>query len=123
MFRHSDKLEEVVKRNTGVGRGIYCYADTTLHLSTSFQRRPTLQEVNRSRRDTTQRLTFDLPNISDWGRENLVVFNASKTQFFHLSTRHNLPEDYLLFFNDTQLSPSSILNILGLSFAHNFISC
>ncbi|MPC90986.1 hypothetical protein E2C01_085994 [Portunus trituberculatus] len=93
--------------------------DTTQHLSTSFQRRPTLQDVNRSRRDTTERLTCDLSKISEWGRENLVVFNASKTQFLHLSTRHNLPDNYPLFFNGTQLSPSSTLNILGLSFTHN----
>ncbi|MPC14605.1 hypothetical protein E2C01_007375 [Portunus trituberculatus] len=100
---------------------IHSYADdTTIHLSTSFQRRPTLQEVNRSRRDATERLTFDLSKISDWGRENLVVFNASKTQFLHLSTRHDLPDNYSLFFNDTQLSPSSTMNIVGLSFAHNF---
>ena len=47
------------------------------------------------------------------------MFNASKTQFLHLSTRHNLPDNYPLFFNDTQLSPSSTLNILGLSFTKN----
>ncbi|MPC65896.1 hypothetical protein E2C01_060034 [Portunus trituberculatus] len=76
--------------------------------------RPTLQEVSRSRRDATERLTSDFPKISDWGRENLVVFNASKTQFLHLSTRHNLPDNYPLFFSDTQLSPSSTLIILGI---------
>ncbi|MPC56848.1 hypothetical protein E2C01_050814 [Portunus trituberculatus] len=68
---------------------------------------------------STERLTSDLSKISDWGEENLVVFNASKTQFLHLSTLHNLPENYPLFLNDTQLSPFSILNILGLSFTHN----
>ena len=30
----------------------------------------------------------------------VVVFNASKTQFLQLSTRHNLPDNYPLFFND-----------------------
>ena len=47
------------------------------------------------------------------------MFNASKTQFFHLSSRHNLPNNYPLFFTDTQLSPSSTLNILSLSFTYN----
>ena len=47
------------------------------------------------------------------------MFNASKTQFLHLSTRHNLPNNYPLFFNDTQLSPSSTLNILGVSFTQS----
>ena len=37
----------------------------------------------------------------------------------HLSTRHNLPNNYPLFFSDTQLSPSPSLNIPGLSFTCN----
>ena len=99
---------------------IHSYADdSTLHYSTSFTRRPTSQELNTSRRDAIERLTSDLSVISNWGRANLVKFNASKTQFLHLSTRHNLPDNYPLFFNDTQLSPSSTLNILGLSFTKN----
>ncbi|MPC66713.1 hypothetical protein E2C01_060865 [Portunus trituberculatus] len=99
---------------------IHSYADdTTAHFSTSFQRPPTLQEVNRSRRDATKRQTSDLSKISYWGRENLVVFNASKIQFLHVSTRYNLPNNYPLFFSDTQLSPSSTLNMFSLSFTHN----
>ena len=99
---------------------IHSYADdTTLHFSTSFHRRPTLQEVHSSRREASERLTSDLSRISDWGKANHVLFNASKTQFLHLSTRHNLPNNYPLFFNDTQLSPSPTLNILGLSFTSN----
>ena len=87
-------------------------------LCTSFHRRPTLQEVHSSRKEASERLTSDLSKIIDWGKANLVLFNASKTQFLHLSTRHNLPNDYPLFFNDTQLSPST-LKILGLSFTCN----
>ncbi|MPC48654.1 hypothetical protein E2C01_042435 [Portunus trituberculatus] len=72
------------------------------------ERRPILHEVNRSCRGAIERLTSDLSKkISDWGKENLIVFNASKHQFFHLSTRQNLPEDYPLFFNNIQLSLSS----------------
>ena len=96
---------------------IHSYADdTTLHYSTSFDRRPSQQVLEASRNDAAERLTSDLSKISDWGRENLVSFNASKTQFLHLSTRHNLPQAYPLYFNQTQLSPSPILNCLGLSF-------
>ena len=99
---------------------IHSYADdSTLHFSTSFTRRPSQEEVHNSRRDAIEHLTSDLSIISEWGRANLVSFNASKTQFLHLSTRHNLPDNYPLFFNDTQLSPSSTLNILGLSFTKN----
>ena len=47
-----------------------------------------------------------------------MLFNASKTQFLHLSTRHNLPNNYPLFFKDIQLSPSA-LNIIDLYFTCN----
>src|ERR1044072_4332559 len=47
----------------------------------------------------------------------MVVFNASKTQFLHLSTRHNLPHNYDILFENTQLKPSSVLNILVVSFS------
>src|SRR6201990_1484970 len=49
----------------------------------------------------------------------MVVFNASKTQLLHLSTRHNLPHNYHIFFENTQLKPSSVLNILGISFSRD----
>ena len=98
---------------------IHSYADdTTLHFSTSYNRCPTQQEWSGSRRDAIGRLTSDLSLVSDWGRANLVLFNASKTQFLQLSTRHNLPDNYPLFFNDTQV-PLSTLNTLGLSFTKN----
>ena len=37
----------------------------------------------------------------------------------HISTRSNLPAQYPLFFDDTQLSPSPSLNILGISFSRD----
>merc|ERR1712035_293843 len=96
---------------------IHSYADdSTLHFSTSFPRRPTQQKLHTSRQDAAERLTSDLSVISNWGKANLVLFNASKTQFLHLSNRHNLPDSYPIFFNNTQLSPSSTLDILGVSF-------
>src|ERR1044072_4751759 len=67
---------------------------------------------------TLEQLTSDLSRISNWGRENMVVFNASKTQFLNLSTRHNLPHNYV-FFENIQLKPSSVLNILGVSFSRH----
>ncbi len=64
---------------------IHSYADdTTLHCSMSFVRQPKQQELKVSRNDAAERLTSDLSIISDWGRRNLVSFNASKTQFLHL---------------------------------------
>ncbi len=99
---------------------IYSYADdSTLHFSTSFDRRPTIQDLQDSRLKAEERLTLNLALISNWGRRNLVSFNASKTQFLHLSTRQNFPNSYPLFFENTQLSHSSTLNILDLSFTQN----
>src|SRR6201990_2527222 len=66
-----------------------------------------------------EQLTSDLSRISNWGRENMVVFNASKTQFLHLSTRHNLPHNYDIFLENTRLKPSFVLNILGVSFSRD----
>ena len=66
---------------------IHSYADdTTLHFSTLYNRRPTQQELSHSRQDAIGRLTSDLSLVSDWGKANLVLFNASKTQFLQLST-------------------------------------
>ncbi len=77
--------------------------DSTLQFSTSFDRRPTLQDLQDSRLETAECLTSDLALISVWFRRNLVSFNASKTHFLHLSTRHKLPNSYPLFFDNTQL--------------------
>ena len=100
---------------------IHSYADdSTLHYSTRFNIRPSQHSLQLSRDEAMAHLSSDLSLISDWGRENLVVFNASKTQFLHLSTRHNLPDVYPLAFNDTQLNPCPSLNILGISFSSDF---
>ena len=88
----------------------------TLHLSPSFSRRPNQKQINDLCKDPTECLTSDLSTISDWVRKNLVWFNVSKNQFLHLSTRQNLLDNYPFYFNDTHLSLSSTLNILGLSF-------
>ncbi len=99
---------------------LHAYADdSTLHYSTTFNHRPTLQELNHSRLEAARRLTSDLTIITNWGRRNVVFFNASKTHFLHRSTRQSLPDNYPLFFDHTQLFPSSTVNIFGLSFSHN----
>ncbi len=95
---------------------INSYADgTTLHYSTSFNSRPTLKDLDHSRLEASECLTSDLSLVSEWSRRNLVSFNASKTQYLHLTSRHVNLHNYPLFFENTQLSPSSTINILGLS--------
>src|ERR1044072_2843968 len=37
----------------------------------------------------------------------------------HLSTRHNLPRNYDIFFENTEIKSSSVLNILGVSFSRD----
>ncbi len=94
---------------------IHTYADdSTLHYSIIFKSRPSEIELHNARLDAAECLSSDLTIISDWGRRDLVSFNASKTQFLHLSTRHHLPHTHPLLFDKTRLSPSSTLNILGL---------
>ncbi|KAL7637445.1 UNVERIFIED_CONTAM: hypothetical protein RMT77_012173 [Armadillidium vulgare] len=67
---------------------IHSYADdSTLHYSVQFERRPSQQQLIDSRKMALEQLTSDLSRISNWGREN------------------------------TQLKPSSVLNILGVSFS------
>ncbi len=58
---------------------IHPYAEySTLHFSTSFDRRPTLQDLQDSRLEAAERLTSEHAIISGWDRRNLVTFNASK---------------------------------------------
>ena len=67
-------------------RPIHSYADdSTLHF-TFLSRRPNQKQVNDSRGDATQRLS-SISLISNWGGKHFVLFNASKTQFLHLSTQ------------------------------------
>ena len=88
---------------------IQSYADdTTLHFSLLYNRHPTQEKLNDSRRDAIGRLISDLSLVSDWGKTNLVFLNASKTQFLELSTRHNLLDNHPLFFNDIQLLSSTL---------------
>ena len=49
----------------------------------------------------------------------MVFSNATKTQFLHLSIRDNLPHNYDIFFENTQLKPTSVFNILVVSFSHD----
>ena len=97
---------------------IHSYADdSTLHLSIRFPQRPTQQMLQQAREVAMAHLNSDLAHISNWGKSNLVKFNSSKTQFMHITMRRNTPAAYPLQFDSTQLTPSSSLNILGVSFS------
>ncbi len=85
-----------------------CPLHSTLHYSTSFNRRPIQQQLHNSRLDTTRHLTCDLSIISEWS-----PLMPQKPHFLHISAQP-LPDIYPLFFENTLLSPPTI-NILGLS--------
>ena len=59
------------------------FRTTALDPFHTYNRRPTQQELNNSRRDAIGRLASDLSLVSDWGRANLVLFNASNSNAFH----------------------------------------
>ncbi len=83
----------------------HSYADdSTLHYSITFKSRPSQTGLDNDRLDATERLASDFSIISDWGRRNLVSFNALKTQFLHLSTRLDsttFPSSSLLYCPDS----------------------
>lgn len=61
---------------------IHFYDDNaTLHFSTSFQRRPTLQEANRSRRDAPKYWPSHLSKIFDWAGKNQYYSMPQKINF------------------------------------------
>ena len=99
---------------------IHSYADdSTLHLSIRFPQRPSQQLLQQTRDEAMAHLNSDLVHISDWGNRNLVNFNSSKTQFMHLTLRRNIPDNYPLQFDNTPLTPSPSLNILGISYSQD----
>src|ERR1044072_6321218 len=99
---------------------IHSYADdSTLHYYFQFERRPSQRQLIDASKVALEQLTSDLSRISNWDRDNMVVFNATKTQFLHLSSRHHLPHNYDIFFENTQLRSLSLLNILGVSFSRD----
>lgn len=60
-------------------------------------------------------------NYHFWlSRRNLFSLNSSNTQFLHLLIRHHLPDNYLLFSDNAQLYPSTII-ILSLFSSQNLI--
>ncbi len=99
---------------------IHSYGDdSTLNFSTSFDRRSTLQDLQDSRQNEAERLTRILLSFAIGAEGTWYPLMPEKLKFLHLSTWRNFSNSYPLFFDDTQLSPSSTLNILGLSLTQN----
>lgn len=92
--------------------------DSTLHFLTSYARHFSQQYINNSRQDATESITCDLFYNFEQDKVKLVIFNASKTQFLHLSIRHDHPDNYPLFFITFNWLP--LLHIHGLSINKDF---
>lgn len=85
-------------------------------LSTPFVRHPSQSEFHYSRRISAEGIIYYSAILSVRGKQKLVSLSASKVQFLHLSTQHNLPRSYPSFVDDTQFPPFNALNIRGLYF-------
>ena len=92
--------------------------DSTLHISSSFD--SPCSSADRSDSQTTMASTInsDLESISEWGSQNLVKFNASKTQFLPISLSTNPSNPHILF-EDSLIEPLSTINILGVQISSN----
>ena len=93
--------------------------DSTLHISSSFSSRPSSDARSDSRITLFSNINSDLRSISEWGSQNLVKFNASKTQFLpiSLSTCNSYPP---IIFEDNSIEPLSSINILGIQISSKF---
>jgi hypothetical protein len=95
---------------------VHAYADdSTLHASESFKSAPSNEDRAESRLRISQSISDDLVKVSQWGADNLVKFNTSKTQLFSVSRARSSPDFNVEFGADT-LDLSDSVNILGLTF-------
>ncbi|CAH2008232.1 unnamed protein product [Acanthoscelides obtectus] len=74
---------------------IHSFADdSTLHAGIQSDKPISAAELEKRRLSTTSSLTRDLEAIAAWGRNNLVQFNASKTQNCTLTNKKFLPKSH-----------------------------
>ena len=98
---------------------IHSYADdSTLHSSTSFNHQPTTLARSFSHANSSASLCLDLGSISEWGRQNLVKFNSSKTQFLPISLSKSF-FDFNIIFENSIIHPLDSINILGINITSN----
>ena len=103
---HKDLMANMVKSDT-VSKD-HCYTDnSTLH------GKPSLPN---NRNNVASSITFDLDKLNKWGSQNLVSFNANKTQCCLISRRENKNLPDILFGSNT-LKMCDSLSMLGVSVA------
>ena len=98
---------------------MHSYADdSTLHSSTSFSSAPSSLTRSASRLDTASTINSDLDRISQWGTQNLVKFNSSKTQFLPISLSRT-PHNSRISFDGSVIPPLDSMNLLGITVTSN----
>ena len=98
---------------------VHSYADdSTLDKSSSFSSQPSSLSRSQSRIALSSAINTDLDRISNWGKVNLVKFNASKTQFLPISLS-TTPSVFDINFENSEIQPLSSINILGVNVNSN----
>jgi hypothetical protein len=94
---------------------VHSYADdSTLHKTFHFKTHPSSSLLEAARSDTTASLNADLTELESWASDNIVSFNASKTQSIIISNRNTTPISNLTF-NGIDIQNSTSIEILGIT--------
>ena len=98
---------------------MYTFADdSALHISSSFNSQPSSVARSDSRTTLSSAINSDLRSISEWGSQNLVKFNTSKTQFLPISLS-NFSSHPSIIFEDNSIEPLPSINLLGVQVSSN----
>lgn len=100
---------------------IHSFADdSTLHSVYELPQNHKRSDVLSKRVRMVDSINRDLDIISAWGKDNLVSFNANKTQACLFSNKRNISVPSISFENVT-LSQTSHLNLLGITLGSDLI--
>ena len=102
----NDLLEQTINKITS-------YADdTNLHASHSSSKPRTHNDLNADRSDVVNSINADLETIFEWGEQNLVKFNNTKTQLCTISIRRS-KNPHSININGNTLKECEKVRLLG----------
>ncbi|CAH2019809.1 unnamed protein product [Acanthoscelides obtectus] len=100
---------------------IHSFADdSTLHAGIQSDKPISAAELEKRRLATTSSLTRDLEAITAWGRNNLVQFNASKTQYCTLTNKKR-PSAHTVSMDGRVLPKSHSFRLVGVQITEDLI--
>ncbi|CAH2004669.1 unnamed protein product [Acanthoscelides obtectus] len=94
--------------------------DSTLHAGIQSDRPISAAKLEKRRLATTSSLTRDLEAITAWGRNNLVQFNASKTQYCTLTNKKR-PSAHTVSIDGRVLPKSHSFRLVGVQITEDLI--